>query len=293
MLLFQHHVVFSEHNMGIMITCFEQNDQDCSGFRDPLWNDPDSPQCEAYPDLCNAYQHEGEHPGHGDVCDHVSPRTGITRNVCYFNTIFGAEENEEKTWSYKCWEKSECPLKDENGVAMLGCQVTHKRINCCCDTDFCNGGELIEKFAVWGRADHFPPNFDEMCDYDFGDTLVVFTKEGYEHCSHYPGVEVDEVYIDDNIKEDDTPDYTEVLSEASSDPSDQEEQSSAHAVFLSQLAKNSGATQTEGINVADILLIFTYFVIAAACLCIGVVIGFKFQASALPQQVKNTELDDC
>eukprot|EP00485_Elphidium_margaritaceum_P009963 CAMPEP_0202688600 /NCGR_PEP_ID=MMETSP1385-20130828/4096_1 /ASSEMBLY_ACC=CAM_ASM_000861 /TAXON_ID=933848 /ORGANISM="Elphidium margaritaceum" /LENGTH=416 /DNA_ID=CAMNT_0049343615 /DNA_START=86 /DNA_END=1336 /DNA_ORIENTATION=+ len=183
------YTVQSQYNVGPFITCFEQNNEVPAGFRDKLWQNESSEVCVANPDLCSAYKNEGPYPGKGDVCDHTDAVTGLTRNACYFNTIFGETINEEKTWSYKCFEITTCPLKDDEGRPFLGCKVTPKRISCWCQTDFCNGGDFIaDNLAKWGNPDNYPANFDEICAYDWsGEGIYVDFSEvpGYEDCSNY------------------------------------------------------------------------------------------------------------
>ncbi len=49
-----------------VITCWEQNKEDPTGFRDPIMSDPTSDACVANPQMCSEYQsHFG---GVGDVC---------------------------------------------------------------------------------------------------------------------------------------------------------------------------------------------------------------------------------
>mmetsp|Transcript_59411 Transcript_59411/g.94498 ORF Transcript_59411/g.94498 Transcript_59411/m.94498 type:complete len:275 (-) Transcript_59411:186-1010(-) len=240
----------SSYKMGDYITCWEQNMQDPEGFKDP----------EYYGDTC-IHQEDGgcdlyaqePNANNGDVCDHTDPKTGYIRNSCYFNVIFGPVVNVEKTWSYKCWDGSQCPLGDE----VMGCKVQRKRVTCCCNhDDYCNGDDLLAKFAEYGLPANYPgdpPDLDALCNLDFGDWTVVFDVEGYEHCGSSQSVPAKEVHSD----------------------------------FLPQWndVKTSSETVTSGASVADILLIFTYFVLGALCLAIGVCIGMKWKETLVLQHV--------
>eukprot|EP00483_Globobulimina_turgida_P010107 UN10126 len=160
------------YKMGTLITCFEQNDESPYGFKESLtWGNPESEECQTYPDLCQAYNSE-PYPGKGDVCDHTDPITGITRNACKMSVMFGEEINAEKTWSWKCTEISTCALKDANGIGMEGCLITDKRIMCCCQSDYCTNSTLYAQYAAFGRPDHWPINFTQLLAIDSGDVYV-------------------------------------------------------------------------------------------------------------------------
>eukprot|EP00486_Rosalina_sp_Unknown_P001533 CAMPEP_0201564100 /NCGR_PEP_ID=MMETSP0190_2-20130828/2037_1 /ASSEMBLY_ACC=CAM_ASM_000263 /TAXON_ID=37353 /ORGANISM="Rosalina sp." /LENGTH=391 /DNA_ID=CAMNT_0047979791 /DNA_START=136 /DNA_END=1311 /DNA_ORIENTATION=+ len=346
--------ITGKYKMGNMITCFEQNDENWAGYKDKIYSDePDketgevSDMCtnEATKIFCDRYKDEAyPEPGKGDVCDHTDPRTGVTRNACYFNTIYGAEINEEKTWSYKCWEISQCPLKDENGVGIAGCQVTHRRINCCCQEDYCNGGEgsLIQEFAAFGRPDHYGlygPDLDAICAIDFSkyDWYVKFiipawSDEKNEACSYDPKnpgdgysepeeeeegddysepeeekEEAGDDYSEPEEEEEEGNDYSEPESpetpeypELTDAPADYDEldtpeaqYTAAQAAFTEQLAEQASKQSEEMINMADIVLIFSYFIIGIVCLGIGVFIGTKWKTSVMQQQmmIKDQQLD--
>ena len=55
------------YKMGSLITCFEQNDESYIGYRDPIYNDPESDTCIENQTLCDWYQEE-PYAGRGDVC---------------------------------------------------------------------------------------------------------------------------------------------------------------------------------------------------------------------------------
>eukprot|EP00486_Rosalina_sp_Unknown_P004247 CAMPEP_0201571000 /NCGR_PEP_ID=MMETSP0190_2-20130828/13540_1 /ASSEMBLY_ACC=CAM_ASM_000263 /TAXON_ID=37353 /ORGANISM="Rosalina sp." /LENGTH=330 /DNA_ID=CAMNT_0047995193 /DNA_START=214 /DNA_END=1203 /DNA_ORIENTATION=- len=213
--------------MGEMITCYEQNDESYIGYKDKIYSPEADKETGEVSEMClnedtviwcDRYVDEAYiNAGRGDVCDHTDPTTYIRRNACYFNTIFGAEVNDEKTWSYKCWEISQCPLKDANGDGRIGCQVTRQRITCCCqDEDYCNGDDLIEIFATYGKPENYPPDYQELCDIDFSqyDWYVAFKidatgwtdQQNYE-CSYDPeGIDFTGNYDTDTIADDITDD---------------------------------------------------------------------------------------
>jgi len=331
--------IVGPYKMGNMITCYEQNDENYAGYKDKIYSDePDketgeiSEMCtnEATVIFCDRYKDEAyPEPGRGDVCDHTDPRTGVTRNACYFNTIYGDTINEEKTWSYKCWEITQCPLKDENGVGRVGCQVTNRRINCCCQEDYCNGGadSIIEVFNDYGNPDNYPPDFDEICKIDFSkwDWYVWFnvpsmSDEWNAACTYDPdnprptGPDYDPYnpdggYGDDTGDDEDSEgDYSEDSGsedEATPAPTDaaeendysepetpEEEYEAAQAAFTQELAAQASKQSNEMVNMADIVLIFSYFIIGIVCLGIGVFIGTKWKTSVMQQQmIKNQQLD--
>eukprot|EP01084_Bolivina_argentea_P143768 252405_1 len=163
----------STHLMGDAITCWEQNKEDPTGFKDPEWNDPTSNKCIANPALCTFYQTQLRE---GDVCD-TDQRNNLQQDWCYFNVIFGQNVNLEKTWSYKCWASQGCPLRDTNGP-IPGCLITHKRITCCCTDDYCNGQELFLKYAQWGRSELYPPDMTEILSYPTGDVYTEYRQSG-------------------------------------------------------------------------------------------------------------------
>jgi len=335
------------YKMGNLITCYEQNDQNYAGYKDKIYSDePDketgevSEMClnEATKIMCDRYKDEAyPEPGKGDVCDHTDPRTGVTRNACYFNTIYGEEINDEKTWSYKCWEITQCPLKDEDGVGRVGCQVTNRRINCCCQEDYCNGGvgSLIEEFAAYGNPINYPTDYDSICKIDFSkwDWYVLFNvpimgEEWNAACTYDPdnprptgedfdpanpngsyGDDVDDGYDETADDETDDDGYSEPevqTTEASagddySEPEEEEEETegetieeeyaAAQAAFTQELAEQA-SKENEMVNMGDIVLIFSYFMIGIVCLGIGVFIGTKWKTSVMQQQmVKNQQLD--
>eukprot|EP01084_Bolivina_argentea_P078119 141733_1 len=154
-----------EYNMAPYITCWENNNENPKGFTDPIWINNSTEQCINFPQLCTQYQTQGPNPGKGDVCDHSIQNQ--LPNMCYFNVVYLPQVDPEKSWTYKCWHDSLCPIKDLNGKGVTGCLITAKRISCCCnEADYCNGQELFTRYAAWGRADHFPPNFTEIGTYN-------------------------------------------------------------------------------------------------------------------------------
>eukprot|EP01084_Bolivina_argentea_P255414 429578_1 len=201
------------YKMDTYITCWEQNNVEPAGYSDPLWSDDNSAECEEYPDLCDAYQFDEPNANKGDVCDHTDPKTGNVRDFCLFQVRFGEEEDDEKTWSYKCWG-GDCPAKDENGNTISGCEVTEKRITCCCnEDDYCNGQDLYLQYAQWGLEDNYPPDFDEICGYadDYGDwcpstsTTPTPTEQDEDETTHYPTTPAPTEEGEDEDEEETTP----------------------------------------------------------------------------------------
>eukprot|EP00483_Globobulimina_turgida_P000436 UN00436 len=172
-------VISLSYKMGDTITCWEQNKEDPEGYADPIWSNQNSAECQSADTahLCDIYQTQGIYAGKGDVCEQDNRNNGAVQNMFYFNVIFGAAVNAEKTWSYKCWVGAFCPLKDANGAARPGCMIRGNRITCCCnDADYCNGQELYRQYAEWGRDDslHYPPDLVEILGYDTGDVYTEY-----------------------------------------------------------------------------------------------------------------------
>eukprot|EP01084_Bolivina_argentea_P255415 429579_1 len=244
------------YQLGEYITCWEQNDVDPVGFTDPLWSDDNSDECKANPDLCDIYQSD-PNKNKGDVCDHEDPNTKQLRDFCFFQVRFGEEEDDEKTWSYKCWG-GDCPNTDQNGNIMTGCAVTENRVTCCCnDTDYCNGQDLYLKYAQWGLAENYPPKMDEICNYadDYGD-----------YCPS------------DNQNED----------EQGEDEDGDENQKGGGGGGNNGNKANAviGADITDSNDDFDekyIILLFTYFMIALVSACIGFYVGNKVSNARLRQ----------
>eukprot|EP01084_Bolivina_argentea_P198873 340401_1 len=128
------------------------------------------------------------------------------------SVMFGAVVDEEKTWAWKCTDLKTCAVLDETGNGTIGCQVSNKRIQCCCQEDYCTSDPWYEEYAKWGRPDHFPPNFTAILEIDHGDIpLVVVDVPGYESNGTKTDEDIDteqdtDEDTDEEIEENDDPD---------------------------------------------------------------------------------------
>eukprot|EP01083_Nonionella_stella_P012202 34616_1 len=253
------------YKMGALITCLEQNKEDPYGFGESgTWGHANSTECQTYPELCRVYKEDDPFPGKGDVCDHTDPVTGNVRNACKMAVEYGAVVSDEKTWSWKCVDLTQCMVKDDDGVGTVGCKITQSRITCCCQEDFCTSAPLYAAYAAYGRADHFPVDFDSLCLIDPGDITLEWAHPGY-NC-----------------------DREALLSGSSEEPGSQEATEEpgpdARSVFMRQAQDYEDISAMNGMHTADILLIATYFIVGTLCLGVGVLVGTKWKSKVQKQQ---------
>ena len=153
--------------------------------------------------------------------------------------------------------------------------VTRTRISCFCQEDYCNGDEdgLISIFAAYGNPDKYlsrdynPEGYDELCKIDFSqyewyvEFAVDFKSEEWNAaCTYDPDNPrpTGEDYDPEN------PQGTETETDTV-----EEEYEAAQAAFTRELAEQASKQSNGMINMADIVLIFSYFIIGIACLGIG------------------------
>ena len=195
--------IVGPYKMGSLVTCLEQNDENPYGYKEKFtYGDPtgQSAVCLESPELCQRYQDKDFDPefgGTGDVCDHEDPLVydengnRLVRDVCKFVVMFLPEIDDEKSWAWKCARHEICPLQDPNGFyydkegnkvegeGIMGCLVNEKRVQCCCEGDYCQSKPLYAQYAKYGNPEYYPIDYQLLANIDPGDEYVEYELPDY------------------------------------------------------------------------------------------------------------------